>query len=65
MLPLRVLSFGKFYLFCNHNILTYINDSVFIAIFGWKMPAVQAFESIGNGIVYANWPIMWIVFNAM
>lgn len=29
------------------------------------MPAQQAFESIGNGIVYANWPIMWIVFNAM
>ncbi|CAO3645424.1 unnamed protein product [Mucor hiemalis] len=38
---------------------------LFIAIFGWHMPAQQAFESIGNGIVYANWPIMWIVFNAM
>ena len=39
--------------------------SIFVAIFGWHMPAVQAFEAIGNGIVYANWPIMWIVFNSM
>ncbi|KAL7315468.1 hypothetical protein PS15m_004683 [Mucor circinelloides] len=38
---------------------------IFIAIFGWHMPAQQAFESIGNGIVFANWPIMWIVVNAM
>lgn len=29
------------------------------------MPATQAFQSIGNGIVFANWPIMWIVVNAM
>lgn len=29
------------------------------------MPAQQAFQSIGNGIVFANWPIMWIVVNAM
>lgn len=29
------------------------------------MPAAMAFESIGNGMVYANWPIMWIVVNAM
>lgn len=29
------------------------------------MPAQKAFESIGNGIVFANWPIMWIVVNAM
>lgn len=39
--------------------------SIFIAIFAWHMPAQQAFESIGNGIVFANWPIMWIVVNAM
>ncbi|KAG1461980.1 hypothetical protein G6F46_002968 [Rhizopus delemar] len=38
---------------------------IFIAIFAWHMPAQQAFESIGNGIVFANWPIMWIVVNAM
>ncbi|ORX55785.1 lactate permease [Hesseltinella vesiculosa] len=38
---------------------------IFIAIFGWHMPAQQCFESIANGIVYANWPIMWIVVNAM
>lgn len=29
------------------------------------MPAKYCFESIGNGIVFANWPIMWIVVNAM
>jgi lactate permease len=40
-------------------------NSIFIAIFGWHMPAQQAFEAIGNGIVYANWPIMWVVINAM
>jgi lactate permease len=39
--------------------------SIFIAIFAWHMPAQQCFESIGNGIVFANWPIMWIVVNAM
>ncbi|CAO3645826.1 unnamed protein product [Mucor fragilis] len=39
--------------------------SIFIAIFGWHMPAQQAFEAIGNGIVYALWPIMWVVVNAM
>ncbi|KAI8641835.1 lactate permease [Parasitella parasitica] len=38
---------------------------IFIAIFGWHMPPQQAFEAIGYGIVYANWPIMWIVVNAM
>lgn len=39
--------------------------SIFIAIFGWNMPAVNCFESIGNGIVFAHWPIMWIVLNAL
>ncbi|KAI9280783.1 lactate permease [Sporodiniella umbellata] len=38
---------------------------IFIAIFGWHMPAQQAFQSIANGIIFANWPIMWIVVNAM
>ncbi|KAI8333576.1 lactate permease [Chlamydoabsidia padenii] len=38
---------------------------IFIAIFAWHMPAQQCFQSIGNGIVFANWPIMWIVINAM
>lgn len=42
-----------------------IHSSIFIAIFGFHMPAQQAFQSIGNGIVFANWPIMWIVVNAM
>ncbi|CAO3672047.1 unnamed protein product [Rhizopus stolonifer] len=38
---------------------------IIISIFGWHMPAAQTFEAVGNGIVYANWPIMWLVFNAM
>ncbi|KAI9316721.1 lactate permease [Dichotomocladium elegans] len=38
---------------------------IFIAIFGWDMPAQQAFSAIANGLVFANWPIMWIVFHAM
>ncbi|KAI8394156.1 lactate permease [Radiomyces spectabilis] len=38
---------------------------IFIAIFAWHMPAQQCFESIGYGMVFANWPIMWIVVNAM
>ncbi|KAI9261751.1 lactate permease [Sporodiniella umbellata] len=38
---------------------------IIISVFGWQMPAVQAFEAVGNGFVYANWPIMWLVFNAM
>ncbi|KAI9022318.1 lactate permease [Phycomyces nitens] len=38
---------------------------IFIAIFGWRMPAHQAFSAIGNGIVFANWPIMWIVISSM
>ncbi|KAJ8663825.1 hypothetical protein O0I10_000099 [Lichtheimia ornata] len=38
---------------------------ILIAIFGWHMPAQQAFSAIANGIVFANWPIMWIVVNAM
>ncbi|OAD69010.1 hypothetical protein PHYBLDRAFT_67108 [Phycomyces blakesleeanus NRRL 1555(-)] len=38
---------------------------IFIAIFGWGMPAAQAFSSIANGIVFANWPIMWIVVSSM
>lgn len=42
-----------------------IYNSIFVAIFAWRMPAQQAFSSIAFGLVFANWPIMWIVFNAM
>ncbi|KAI7867814.1 lactate permease [Spinellus fusiger] len=38
---------------------------IFVAIFGWRMPAQQAFESVAFGLVFANWPIMWIVVNAI
>lgn len=71
MQHLLVLLFGNLSLLLSvtaeHNIKLLLckQYSIFIAIFGWKMPAIQAFESIGNGLVYANWPIMWIVFNAM
>ncbi|CAO3627506.1 unnamed protein product [Cunninghamella echinulata] len=38
---------------------------IFIAIWGWHTPATICFQAIGNGMVFANWPIMWIVVNAM
>ncbi|KAI9273506.1 lactate permease [Helicostylum pulchrum] len=67
ILPLLVVLvlLGIFRVPAYYAAFTGLITCVFIAIFGWKMPAVQAFESIGNGIVYANWPIMWIVVNAM
>lgn len=36
-----------------------------IAISVWKIPSHLAFSSIGNGMVFALWPVMWIVFAAM
>ncbi|KAI9270354.1 lactate permease [Phascolomyces articulosus] len=56
---------GVFRLPAHFSSLAGLIVSIFIAIFGWHMPAQQAFQSIGNGIVFANWPIMWIVVNAM
>jgi lactate permease len=37
----------------------------FIAIRVWQMPPSMALGAITNGAVFALWPVMWIVFNAL
>jgi lactate permease len=36
-----------------------------IAIAVWALPAPLAINSIANGVVFALWPVMWIVLNAL
>lgn len=36
-----------------------------IALSVWKIPTHLALSSLGNGMVFALWPVMWIVFAAM
>lgn len=36
-----------------------------IAVTVWRMPAHTAFASAINGMVFALWPVMWIVVNAL
>lgn len=36
-----------------------------IALSVWKIPFGIALSSVGNGMVFALWPVMWIVFAAM
>jgi lactate permease len=36
-----------------------------IAVIAWKMPVGLAIDSIINGAVFALWPVMWIVINAL
>ena len=36
-----------------------------IAIAVWSLPASLALNSIANGVVFALWPVMWIVVNAL
>ncbi len=36
-----------------------------IAVWVWQMPASLAFNSVVNGAVFALWPVMWIVLNAL
>ena len=36
-----------------------------IAVSVWKMPADMALSSVANGAVFALWPVMWIVINAL
>src|SRR6266403_2043068 len=36
-----------------------------IAVTAWEMPARMAFASALNGAVFALWPVMWIVVNAL
>ncbi|KAI8646113.1 lactate permease [Parasitella parasitica] len=64
-LLLVLVLLGVFRVPAHYSSLAGLIVCIFIAIFGWDMPAQQAFESIGNGVVFANWPIMWIVVNAM
>jgi lactate permease len=39
--------------------------ALFIAIAVWGMPAKIAFAAVSNGAVFALWPVMWIVVNAL
>ncbi len=36
-----------------------------IAVFVWGLPAGIALNSVAAGAVFAAWPVMWIVFNAL
>src|ERR1700674_2831239 len=36
-----------------------------IAVIGWKMPVGLAIDAVVNGAVFALWPVMWIVVNAL
>ncbi len=36
-----------------------------VAIGVWQMPAALALDSVANGAVFALWPVMWIVVNAL
>ena len=36
-----------------------------IAIGVWSLPASLAFNSVASGVVFALWPVMWIVVNAL
>ena len=36
-----------------------------IAVYVWSLPVELAARSVANGMVFAVWPVMWIVFNAM
>ena len=39
--------------------------SLALACFIWGMPVNLALATVGYGVVYALWPIMWIVFAAL
>lgn len=36
-----------------------------IAVFVWQMPLSLALSSTANGMAFALWPVLWIVFNAL
>ena len=36
-----------------------------IAVTAWKMPVGLAIDAVVNGAVFAIWPVMWIVINAL
>jgi lactate permease len=39
--------------------------ALIIAVTAWKMPVGLAIDSVLNGAVFALWPVMWIVVNAL
>jgi lactate permease len=39
--------------------------ALIIAVSVWKMPVGLAIDSVLNGAVFAMWPVMWIVVNAL
>jgi len=36
-----------------------------VAVTAWQLPVGLAVNSVANGTVFALWPVMWIVFNAL
>jgi hypothetical protein len=36
-----------------------------VAVAVWRLPIGLALDSVFNGVVFALWPVMWIVFNAL
>jgi len=36
-----------------------------VAVYVWQLPLNLALDSVANGAVFALWPVMWIVFNAL
>jgi lactate permease len=40
-------------------------SALVIAVTAWQMPAGLAFAAVANGAVFALWPVMWIVVNAL
>jgi lactate permease len=36
-----------------------------VAVYVWQLPLSLALDSVANGAVFALWPVMWIVFNAL
>jgi lactate permease len=49
------------------QLLTPVGDSLglIIAVMAWKMPVGLAIDAVLNGAVFALWPVMWIVINAL
>ena len=39
--------------------------ALILAIAVWGLPSGLAFNSLANGVVFALWPVMWIVVNAL
>jgi L-lactate transport len=42
-----------------------LGTAILLALFLWQMPAVLVLWSAIYGVIYALWPILWIVFTAL